>query len=305
MDWPRDDAAARNSMDRGNSSREIGEDLYAWSFGHTVKVTPRTISWLTDRALDTAIKFDPEGRVRHGVRPQAGSLRRGHRAAETSEAAAAGRGRPLPPGHDVAWDKAGNTFISDGYINSRVAKVDKDGNWLKSWGDRGKEPGQLQHPPLDRDRRRRQRLCRRPRQSPHPGVRRRRQIPASVHDQRSGAAGCQACDRQDSGRGDDGRRHLPSRLALVDLHHAAAQPGALQLATPGPAASTSSASTARCWACSAVRQAVKTIRLDHVMACPSENTLLCGGAAELAGAEADPEAVRHFVVPNNIASSRH
>jgi len=26
---------------------------------------------------------------------------------------------------DVAWDKAGNTFISDGYINSRVAKVDK------------------------------------------------------------------------------------------------------------------------------------------------------------------------------------
>jgi hypothetical protein len=25
---------------------------------------------------------------------------------------------------DVAWDKAGNAFISDGYINSRVAKVD-------------------------------------------------------------------------------------------------------------------------------------------------------------------------------------
>ena len=47
---------------------------------------------------------------------------------------------------DVAWDKAGNTFISDGYINSRVAKVDKDGNWLKSWGDRGKEPGQFNTP---------------------------------------------------------------------------------------------------------------------------------------------------------------
>src|SRR5580692_7094668 len=47
---------------------------------------------------------------------------------------------------DVAWDKAGDTFISDGYINSRVAKVDKDGNWLKSWGDRGKEPGQFNTP---------------------------------------------------------------------------------------------------------------------------------------------------------------
>jgi hypothetical protein len=56
---------------------------------------------------------------------------------------------PLPPEDgrfrqvtDVAWDKDGNTFISDGYINSRIAKADKDGNWLKSWGERGKEPGQ-------------------------------------------------------------------------------------------------------------------------------------------------------------------
>jgi len=47
---------------------------------------------------------------------------------------------------DVAWDAAGNTFISDGYINSRVAKVDKDGNWLKSWGERGTGPGQFHTP---------------------------------------------------------------------------------------------------------------------------------------------------------------
>src|SRR5882757_11456919 len=31
-------------------------------------------------------------------------------------------------------------------INSRVAKVDKNGNWLKSWGERGKEPGQFNTP---------------------------------------------------------------------------------------------------------------------------------------------------------------
>jgi hypothetical protein len=47
---------------------------------------------------------------------------------------------------DVAWDSQGNIYISDGYINSRVAKVDKNGNWLKSWGDRGKEPGQFNTP---------------------------------------------------------------------------------------------------------------------------------------------------------------
>ncbi|MBB5503005.1 hypothetical protein [Paraburkholderia sp. MM5384-R2] len=33
-----------------------------------------------------------------------------------------------------------------GYINSRVAKVDRDGNWLKSWGDRGTGSGQFHTP---------------------------------------------------------------------------------------------------------------------------------------------------------------
>ena len=60
---------------------------------------------------------------------------------------------PLPPVDgmfrqvtDMAWDAAGNTFISDGYINSRVAKVDKDGNWVKSWGEPGDQPGQFNTP---------------------------------------------------------------------------------------------------------------------------------------------------------------
>ena len=47
---------------------------------------------------------------------------------------------------DVAWDAAGNTYISDGYINSRVAKVDKNGNWIKSWGEPGNGPGQFNTP---------------------------------------------------------------------------------------------------------------------------------------------------------------
>src|SRR6266699_1728393 len=34
---------------------------------------------------------------------------------------------------DVTWDTQGNIFISDGYINSRVAKFDKNGDWVKSW----------------------------------------------------------------------------------------------------------------------------------------------------------------------------
>ena len=47
---------------------------------------------------------------------------------------------------DVAWDRAGDTFISDGYINSRVAKVAPDGSWLGSFGAPGSEPGQFNTP---------------------------------------------------------------------------------------------------------------------------------------------------------------
>jgi DNA-binding beta-propeller fold protein YncE len=47
---------------------------------------------------------------------------------------------------DMTWDKAGTTYISDGYINSRIAKIDKNGNWLKSWGEPGNQPGQFSTP---------------------------------------------------------------------------------------------------------------------------------------------------------------
>jgi len=92
------------------------------------------------------IKFDPEGRV-------VMVFGRKQEAADEDTEPLKHPKPPLPAEDgkfrqvtDVAWDKAGDTFISDGYINSRVAKVDKDGNWLKSWGERGKEPGQFNTP---------------------------------------------------------------------------------------------------------------------------------------------------------------
>ena len=33
---------------------------------------------------------------------------------------------------DVTWDSDGNIFVSDGYNNSRLAKFDKNGNWVKA-----------------------------------------------------------------------------------------------------------------------------------------------------------------------------
>src|SRR4029079_8470190 len=47
---------------------------------------------------------------------------------------------------DVTWNAQGDIFISDGYINSRVAKYDKNGDWVKSFGEPGNGPGQLNTP---------------------------------------------------------------------------------------------------------------------------------------------------------------
>jgi sugar lactone lactonase YvrE len=45
---------------------------------------------------------------------------------------------------DVAWDAAGNIYVADGVgANARVAKFDKNGKFIKSWGSRGTESGQF------------------------------------------------------------------------------------------------------------------------------------------------------------------
>ena len=131
----------------GKFIREVGKNLYAWSFAHTVRIDKDDNIWATDKGSDMIIKFNnKDGRVMMVF----------GRKSESSDADAHPLERPNPPlpavdgrfrqPTDVAWDPEGNTYISDGYINSRVAKVDKDGNWLKSWGERGKEPGQFNTP---------------------------------------------------------------------------------------------------------------------------------------------------------------
>src|ERR1700694_5160324 len=37
---------------QGKFIREIGKNLYAWSFGHTVKIDPQDNIWVTDKGSD-------------------------------------------------------------------------------------------------------------------------------------------------------------------------------------------------------------------------------------------------------------
>jgi streptogramin lyase len=130
----------------GRFIREIGHNLYAWSFAHTVKIDKDDNIWVTDKGSDMVIKFNPEGRV-------VMVFGRKQEASDEGTEPLKHVKPPLPPIDgmfrqvtDVAWDAAGNTYISDGYVNSRIAKVDKDGNWLKSWGEPGDQPGQFNIP---------------------------------------------------------------------------------------------------------------------------------------------------------------
>ncbi len=130
----------------GRFIREIGHNLYAWSFAHSVRIDKDDNIWVADKGSDMVIKFNVDGRVSMVFGRKLEASDEGTEPLKHSKP-------PLPPVDglfrqvtDMAWDSAGNTYISDGYINSRIAKADKDGNWLKSWGEPGDKPGQLNTP---------------------------------------------------------------------------------------------------------------------------------------------------------------
>jgi 6-bladed beta-propeller len=131
---------------KGEFIREIGKGLYGWSFAHSVRIDKDDNIWAIDKGSDMVIKFDQNGRVLmvFGRRKESAD-------AETKPWE--NEDPPLPhidglfrQPTDVAWDSEGNIYITDGYVNSRVAKYDKNGDWVKSWGSKGTGPGQFRLP---------------------------------------------------------------------------------------------------------------------------------------------------------------
>ena len=52
-----------NSAPTAKYIREIGHNLYAWSFAHAIRFDKDDNLWAVDKGSDMIIKFDPEGRV--------------------------------------------------------------------------------------------------------------------------------------------------------------------------------------------------------------------------------------------------
>ena len=118
-------------MPNGKFVREVGKNLYAWAFAHTVRIDKDDNIWAVDKGSDMIVKFNPTGRIQWVF----------GRRKESADEHAKPWEHPDPPLQhidglfrqptDVAFDSRGNIYISDGYINSRVAKIDNRGNWVK------------------------------------------------------------------------------------------------------------------------------------------------------------------------------
>jgi hypothetical protein len=61
----------------GKFLREIGKNLYAWSFAHAVRIDKDDNIWVVDKGSDMIVRFDPRD---HGDRTQARGLRCRHQA---------------------------------------------------------------------------------------------------------------------------------------------------------------------------------------------------------------------------------
>ena len=132
----------------GTYVKEWGVGVYGIEFAHQVRVDSQDNVWVVDEGTNMVIKFNPSGRVAMvlGRRPEpvAGATQTQNGQNPPALDRKYGFGRPT----DVTWDAQGNIFVSDGYVNSRVVKFDKNGRFLRQFagGERGDGQNQLNTP---------------------------------------------------------------------------------------------------------------------------------------------------------------
>ena len=134
---------------QGNFVREIGKNLNAWSYAHAVRIDPQDNIWVVDKGSNMILRIRPEGHVDwvFGRKAEASHIqlppdyetvmaRRFQRMGLDVDIPENNNPRWPIPVHrdnvfnqptDVAWDSEGNSYFSDGYINSRVGKVNARG----------------------------------------------------------------------------------------------------------------------------------------------------------------------------------
>jgi len=127
-----------------------GPDNYAASFAHSVRVDKYDNVWMVDEGSGMIVKFGPDGNVKMtlGRKPEAIDymeryIERGEKVAERYPVGNMGT---FNRETDITWDAQDNMFVSDGYGNSRVVKIAKDGTWIKAVGTHGSGDNQFSTP---------------------------------------------------------------------------------------------------------------------------------------------------------------
>lgn len=127
-----------------------GPDNYAASFAHSVRVDKYDNVWMVDEGSGMIVKFDPNSVVKMtlGRKPEAIDyleryLERGEKVTERYPVGTMGT---FDRETDIAWDSKDDMFVSDGYGNSRVVKIAKDGVWQKAVGTHGSGDNQFSTP---------------------------------------------------------------------------------------------------------------------------------------------------------------
>ena len=121
----------------GTFVRSFGDAMFTRS--HGLRIDREGNLWATDVGAHTVVKLNPMGQVllTIGTKGQAG---------EWNEAAGS---RKLNQPNDIAIAANGDVFVAQGHTpgltsgDARVLKFDKEGRFIKSWGGKGKEPGQF------------------------------------------------------------------------------------------------------------------------------------------------------------------
>ena len=98
---------------------------------HGITVDHENNVFLTDVALQQVFKFSHDGRLLFSVgEPRVGRWDATHFNQPT----------------DVAIRPDGSFYVSDGYVNSRIAIFDSRGKWLREWGKKGAGRGEFSNP---------------------------------------------------------------------------------------------------------------------------------------------------------------
>lgn len=129
--------------ENGKFLREIGKGVYGLGYAHGARFDKYDNLWVVDKGTMSVMRFNPAGYVTLNLgRKEEGPDQHRYPAGRGGAPPVAVDGYFNGP-TDIAWDSSDNMYISDGYQNSRIARIDKHGNWIKSWGTRGRDPGQF------------------------------------------------------------------------------------------------------------------------------------------------------------------